>query len=390
MAANKWTDRTGFICYDKDGKEILNTTKEFPQDPVGEPEPYDMPNRERVANMNKHAWMVRAGRGGERGQDFWDKGYVAIGFGSPDLSSCHKREDIERVVRDVHKDQREQKIAIVVGQCARFVLDFQLGDWVLTYHNERRLYYVGEVAGPYEHRPGIIEGLGNVRRVKWLHQIERDRLSAAARSPLGALMTIFRIEPSVLNELLAVASSSTREPLSPTNISNEERADETIIDVEELRLDSSEQARNFIVDRIVRLDWNDMQELVAGVLRAMEFKTRVSPAGSDRGCDILASPDGLGLSAPRILVEVKHRPGTQVDSQMLRSFLGARRPGDNGLYVSTGGFTKDARYEADRANIPLTLLDLDGLVDLLIQHYPSVDAKTRVLVPLVPVYWPVD
>jgi restriction system protein len=39
-----------------------------------------------------------------------------------------------------------------------------------------------------------------------------------------------------------------------------------------------------------------MQELVAGVLRGMGYKTIVSAKGPDRGRDILASPDGLGLS----------------------------------------------------------------------------------------------
>lgn len=52
-----------------------------------------------------------------------------------------------------------------------------------------------------------------------------------------------------------------------------------------------------------------MQDLVAGLLRAMGYKTRVSPSGPDRGKDIVASPDGFGFESPRIVVEVKHRQG---------------------------------------------------------------------------------
>ena len=33
-------------------------------------------------------------------------------------------------------------------------------------------------------------------------------------------------------------------------------------------------------------------------------------------------------------------------AQEIRSFLCGRHPGDKGLYVSTGGFSKDAHYEA--------------------------------------------
>ena len=58
-------------------------------------------------------------------------------------------------------------------------------------------------------------------------------------------------------------------------------------------------------DRIASLDWEQMQELVAEILEAMCFKTDVSPRGSDRGTDVFASPDGLGLNEPRIFVEVK-------------------------------------------------------------------------------------
>ena len=113
--------------------------------------------------------------------------------------------------------------------------------------------------------------------------------------------------------------------------------------------------------------------MVAGILRAMGYKTRISPHGSDRGKDVEASPDGLGLTDPHIIVEVKHREGT-IGSQDLRSFIAALRPRHKGLYVSTGGFTKEARYEADRANNQVSLIDSDELVNLIIHYYDNFDA----------------
>src|SRR6187549_2245303 len=121
-----------------------------------------------------------------------------------------------------------------------------------------------------------------------------------------------------------------------------------------------------------------MQELVAGILRAMGYHTHVSPEGADRGVDIFASPDGLGLQEPRIFVEVKHR--TQViGSKEIRAFLGGRKKGDKCLYVSTGGFTKDAHYEAERAEIATTLISLRVLRKLVVEHYEHLDAETRAL-----------
>ncbi|AGX41065.1 hypothetical protein D364_23955 [Klebsiella pneumoniae CG43] len=142
-----------------------------------------------------------------------------------------------------------------------------------------------------------------------------------------------------------------------------------------------------IKDRINRLDWDEMQNLVAGVLRSMGYKTQVSPAGADRGKDIIASPDGFGFENPRIIVEVKHRR-EQMGSQQIRSFIGGRHKDDRGLYVSTGGFSKEARYEADRSTIPLTLWTLDDLVRALVENYEQVDIKTKLLVPLKRTYLP--
>src|SRR5690606_21526251 len=137
---------------------------------------------------------------------------------------------------------------------------------------------------------------------------------------------------------------------------------------------------------ISALEWSAMQELVAGILRAMG-KTRVSPAGPDRGKDIVASPDGLGFESPRIVVEVKHRRGA-MGAHEIRSFVGGRHKDDKGLYVSTGGFTKDSHYEAERASIPLTLMDLDDLADTVTEYYERMDPEARALVPLTRVYWP--
>jgi len=119
----------------------------------------------------------------------------------------------------------------------------------------------------------------------------------------------------------------------------------------------------------------------------MGYKTRISPEGSDRGKDIVASPDGFGFENPRIVVEVKHRSGP-VGSQQLRSFLGGRHQNDRGLYVSTGGFTKDALYEADRAAIPISLMSIDDVVSAIIEHYENMDPATRQLLPLKRVYCP--
>lgn len=148
---------------------------------------------------------------------------------------------------------------------------------------------------------------------------------------------------------------------------------------------NGKEAFEIVKDRVIRLALGEMESLVTGWLRAMGYRTRRSREGSDRGVDVVASPDGFGFESPRIAVEVKHRPETPIGAQDIRSFLGGRHGDDKRLYVSTGGFIREAQYEAERAKIPLSLMDLDALVE----HYDGADAETRTLLPLSQLYWPI-
>ena len=61
--------------------------------------------------------------------------------------------------------------------------------------------------------------------------------------------------------------------------------------------------------------------------------------------DVIAHTDPLGTQAPRMKVQAKG--GSQkIDLQTLNSFLAVVDRDDVGLYVSVGGFTKDAEDAA--------------------------------------------
>ncbi len=158
------------------------------------------------------------------------------------------------------------------------------------------------------------------------------------------------------------------------------------LDAEDIWQEYISQSEQFVEDNIASLDWRQLQDLIAGILRAMGYRTRVSNPGPDRGVDVFASPDGLGLGEPRIFAEVKYRSGA-VGAPEIRAFIGGRQQGDRCLYVSTGGFSTAARYEADRSSIPLTLVAMPDLRELLVDYYESLDPETRALVPLRKVFF---
>ncbi len=67
--------------------------------------------------------------------------------------------------------------------------------------------------------------------------------------------------------------------------------------------------------------------------------------------------------------------------------LGGLRAGERGLYVSTGCFAKEARYEADRATVSVRLLNLDDFVRYNVEVYDKADDETRSILPLARIWW---
>lgn len=333
--------------------------------------------------LNKNFWMVRAGERGFRFEDFKEKSVVCIGWKEVgNLAGLASRETMKKKLAAVFPDWTPYELGGSAGQLYRFAHEIKDGETVITYDTASRVYLVGQVKGGYEYTPGLVDGQPNIRRVAWVGEISRDALSVPSRNSLGSTLTVFSVPTEVVKEMIASLGEGGKKTTQP--------ADEVFINdqVDDLFKDQQMKSLEFIKDRVIALKWDEMQELVAGLLRAMGYKTRISPSGSDRGKDIVASPDGLGFEDPRIVVEVKHRSAA-MGSQEIRSFLGGRHANDKGLYVSTGGFSKEARYEAERAAIPLTLMDLDDLVKTLLEHYEKMDVDMQRLIPLRKIYWPV-
>jgi restriction system protein len=308
---------------------------------------------------------------------------VAIGWSKlGDLSAIHTREQISKLVQHHWPDDSKFQHSISVGQVYRFRQELVPGKSVVTYDSNRRVYHLGSITGDYEYHPEFEPELVHVRSTAWERELQRDELSPETKNSLGSIATIFCVSPEAADEIL-----SPTKKLSPPQASSLPDEDETGAEAG-VRKDTEQRALEFLQDKLSKMAWDEMQELVAGLLRAMGYKTRVSAPGADRGKDIIASPDGFGFQSPRILVEVKHRRGT-MGAPEVRSFVGGLRQNDNGLYVSTGGFTREAKYEADRTNQNLTLMDADDLGKAIVEHYDKMDAETRALLPLKKIYWPV-
>lgn len=162
------------------------------------------------------------------------------------------------------------------------------------------------------------------------------------------------------------------------------KAEEILLTAEEAAEKAWDQIQLFLQE----MNPYDFQELVADLLRAMDYHISwIAPPGKDRGIDIIAFMDPLGASVPRIKVQVKRRESsTTVEG--LRAFMSVLGTDDLGIFVSSGGFTSDAKDEArTQERRKITLLDLQNIIDLWVEHYDKLTQDARQRLPLKPIYF---
>lgn len=152
--------------------------------------------------------------------------------------------------------------------------------------------------------------------------------------------------------------------------------------------EAEEAAWAELEEHLSQMNPYDFQHLIAGLLRGMGYHVAwISPPGPDKGVDVIAHTDPLGIKGPRIKAQVK-RKADKTTVQDVRSFMALLAEGDVGLFVSTGGFTKDAEDEArNQEKRRVMLLDLRGLFDLWVEHYDRIPEMYRRLLPLKAVHF---
>ena len=350
-------------------------------------------------------WIVRAGREAKYVGDFEEVGVAGLGWApvGPKIDGVSK-EDLIRRVRSAYPSESDGAAKNGASQLLRWRDEVSVGDGVATYDRDRRRYLVGEIVSDLRWDDAALPALPRVREVKWFGHVARDGLTEPVRRSLNSMLTLTKARDDVAAELRTKAvpldgplgeTFDGGDPPTPApaligpNVDGGDATADDAAEIAEFGQEFTDRADEAIEEQIVQLSPDQMEHLAAGLLRGMGYRTTVSPTGADRGVDVFASPDGLGLEEPRVFVEVKHRRNTAMGAPELRGFLGGRSAGDRCLYVSTGGFTHEARYEADRSTIPLRLLGLKDLRKLAVDLYPKLDEQTRALIPLRRVYVPV-
>jgi restriction system protein len=116
---------------------------------------------------------------------------------------------------------------------------------------------------------------------------------------------------------------------------------------------------------------NQFEFLVSGLLLALGFEEDsvvVTPYGGDGGVDVRGVLHAGGITRIDAAVQVK-RWKRNVQTPVVRNLRGSLTSQQQGIIITTSGFSKGAIEEANAiGKTPISLVDGDRLLDLLIEH----------------------
>lgn len=309
---------------------------------------------------------------------FLQKSVIAIGWKEMgDLSKIDaSREAYKELYMQVYPDAKKGSVANAAGMLYRFAHEVQIGDYVVYPSKIDRMINLGTVEGEYTYDADAVEYVQQ-HKVKWLKHLPRTAFSQGALYEVGSAMSFFAVK-NYADEYLVALDKNFKKTALPTDSDEDESVGATAEEI-------VESTKDFIMKELSKnLKGYDLEEFVADLLKAMGYRTKVSPHGGDSGIDIVAYKDEL---PPRIMVQVKSQD-EDIKETTIQSLKGAMREGDYGLFVSLSNYTKNAKKYLDNTPI-IRAINGTELVDLILKYYEDLSEKYRKMIPLKRVYIPV-
>ena len=305
---------------------------------------------------------------------FLKKDVIALGWSEiGDLNLIdNSREAYKDHYAKTYPDAKKGQIPTSASMLYRFRHELQPNDYVIFPSKIDRKINIGiveseyfyEADGEYVHR----------RKVKWLKHLPRTYFSQGALYEIGAAMSFFAVKNYADEFLEALVGGS--KILTPPD-----GPDNTIGATSE---DIKENTKDYILKELSKnLKGYDFELFLADLLRAMGYRTEISPQGGDSGIDITAYKDEL---PPRILVQAKSGDG-DIKEATIQSLKGAMREGDYGLFVTLADYKPNAKKYLQSVPIIKGINGLE-LVDLILNYYEDLSEKYQQIIPLEKVYIP--
>ena len=142
------------------------------------------------------AWMVRAGRDGERETTALTEGLIIAGWEEVgDLSQIHDKSGVRDLLERTYPDASRATIGNWTGQLWRLLHEIAVDDLVVIPLKNRVDVAVGQVTGNYEYRGNAPPGFRHVRAVRWIDTaVRRANIRQDLLDSMGSLLTVCRLE----------------------------------------------------------------------------------------------------------------------------------------------------------------------------------------------------
>lgn len=289
-----------------------------------------------------------------------------------DLSEIKTRNKLKKLYRNAYPDASTGRMRNHVGQILSFINKAKKGDTVVVPLKSRKIV-IGEIKSDYEFRDDLGLDMQHTRRVEWKKtDIPRRSFDQDLLYSFGAYMTFCQ----------ARARNAERRVLDVIT------GKKIVAEIEELEgeilRDIEEEALNQISDFIsIRFKGHELATLIAAILGAQGFITVQSPPGRDGGVDITASKGPLGLSEPRICVQVKSGKSS-VGVDVYRQLKGTMSSIDatHGLLISWSGFKDTVEKEAKKDAFRIKLWGPQEIMEQLLKNYEEIDPEIKAKLPL--------
>lgn len=337
--------------------------------------------------VTHRAWVVRAGRNGEREAWALEQGVTGGGYAEvPDLSAITDAKDVRAAIEQARPNASVASISNLLGGLWALRERMRTGDLVVMPMKSTGTIAIGTVAGPYEYRVDPDEDRRHTRPVHWARaDVPRTAIRQDLLYTLNGARTIFECTRNDaawrLGRVLETGADPGARTGPPNTVTGYEDADlgdpAPAWDLERIGRDAITQAVS------ERFKGHRLAELVAAILEARAFRCDVSPLGPDRGVDVYASCGPLGLDPPRIVAQVKS-DASPVGAPVVQQLQGAMAAhgADQALLVAWGGVTRQARQVLESQQFRIRVWDADDLVDELCHSYARLPEELRAELPL--------
>lgn len=144
-----------------------------------------------------------------------------------------------------------------------------------------------------------------------------------------------------------------------------------------------------IEKHLYQLNTRELQIMLAGLLRAMEYyPSWMAPAEKQKGqINLIAFSDPIGAKGQRIMAQIRNK-GQALTLEGIKSFLAALTPNDYGMIISMSGFTNEAMQALSANQFQrLTALDAPAFFDLWKEYYDLIHQEARYLLPVKAVHF---